>query len=731
MAKKLTFKFLIPLFTLVFIAGFCTSAVARIPDNVHTLNEYNFSVPPSLRKQVNFWKKVYSEYTTDYAIIHDSRNLDVIYEIVHLGNKNLSRRARDRKLKKVKNKYKNILHQLARNKVKTNLTGEEKRVQGMIKSGFYPAAKSIRSQIGQKDRFGKGIHRSGRYIKQIRKIFRDNGLPVELSALPHVESSFHEGAYSSAGAAGIWQFTRGTGRLFMKVRYDVDERRDPIFSTHAAVKLLKSNFERLQSWPLAITAYNHGTQGMQRAKQKFGDNLGNIIKSYKSRTFGFASRNFYAEFLAALYVSNNAKKYFPNVSRAKPVKQVSIRFDDYVHISTVMKRFGMSRNEISQSNPALRSPVISGQKRIPKGFIFKAPAEKFASLAPLYKKLLNSEKFNRQIRSKYHTVRRGDTLSGLALRFRTSVRQLKLRNNIGRGNRIYVGKVLKLPTKKAQVSHKTFRVAQSNSPSKNTISSNTGSYRVRRHDNLTKIARRFNTNPTALARLNGIKNPNSLYPGQRLVVPESTVVAKVDKKPKQSPVKPVAIKKNRDRKPKKKSDISEGVNVQLASLNLTEYRMNTNRPAFFPVRFKSEKHKESRIGEITVDFDETVSHYAEWAQLSIGEVRRANNLRRNSRIPVHAKIKVPFTKTDPEKFEERRQEFHKAIQDDFFSNYQVSKLTVRKMEKGETLWEICNDNDFIPYWLVNSYNPEKDINALALGEPIVIPIITPIKTKDS
>ncbi|NIQ03841.1 MAG: transglycosylase SLT domain-containing protein, partial [Nitrospinaceae bacterium] len=72
----------------------------------------------------------------------------------------------------------------------------------------------------------------------------------ELGVLPHVESSFQVGAYSSAGAAGIWQFTRGTGRLFMRVRYDVDERRDPILSTYAAAKLLKKNFEDLNDWPL-------------------------------------------------------------------------------------------------------------------------------------------------------------------------------------------------------------------------------------------------------------------------------------------------------------------------------------------------------------------------------------------------------------------------------------------------------------------------------------------------
>lgn len=752
MAIKLKFKFLIPLFALVCFLNFSTFATAKIPESVHTLNEYDFSVTEGLQGQVDFWKKVYSEYTTDYAIVHDTKDLNIIYEVVYLGDKTLSRRAKDRKLKKVKNKYKKILRRLASKKNQTILTGEEKRVYDLVKGGFYRAAKNIRSQLGQKDRFERGIYRSGRYIKQIRKIFNDYGLPLELSALPHVESSFHEGAYSSAGAAGIWQFTRGTGRLFMRVRYDVDERRDPIFSTHAAAKLLKSNFERLKSWPLAITAYNHGTQGMARAKRKYGDDIARIIKNYKSRTFGFASRNFYAEFLAALHVSSNAKKYFPDVALAEPLHQVSIRFDNYIHISAVMKHFGMSRKEISLFNPSLRSPVISGQKRIPKGFVFKTPTDRVASLEPLYQKISSAEKFDRQIRSKYYTVRRGDTLSGLALRFGTSVRKLKQRNSIGRRNRIYVGKVLKLPEKKIRGKRSNFRVvkAKPSTPEKYT---NTGSYKVRRNDNLTKIAKRFNTNPSSLARLNGIKNPNSLHLGQRLLVPEKVVVAEASSNtivdstsPKPGTISPANETAKLKSQPKaipdnsiktkeisvtfKKPVIQGGVKVQLASLN-SEYRMNTNRPAFSPVKFKSDKHKESGMGEITVDFDETISHYAEWAQLSIRQLRKLNKLRRSSRIPVHAKIKVPFTKADPEKFEERRQEFHKAIQDDFFSNYQVTKLVVRKVKKGETLWEICNDNNFIPYWLLSSYNPEKDIHTLALGEPIVIPIITPIKNKDS
>ena len=132
---------------------------------------------------------------------------------------------------KIKSKYREILRRIAKTKNKSLLKGEDLRIYKLVKKGFYKASRRIRSQLGLKDRFKEGIERSGLYIKEIKRILKIHNLPEQLSVLPHVESSFQIGAYSSAGAAGIWQFTRGTGRLFMRVGYDVDERRDPILST--------------------------------------------------------------------------------------------------------------------------------------------------------------------------------------------------------------------------------------------------------------------------------------------------------------------------------------------------------------------------------------------------------------------------------------------------------------------------------------------------------------------
>ena len=99
----------------------------------------------------------------------------------------------------------------------------------------------------------------------MQQIFRDRSLPIELTYLPIVESSYDINARSNVGALGMWQFMRATGRQYMRVDRSIDERRDPIESTRAAAAFLQQSYETLGNWPLAITAYNYGPGGMSRA----------------------------------------------------------------------------------------------------------------------------------------------------------------------------------------------------------------------------------------------------------------------------------------------------------------------------------------------------------------------------------------------------------------------------------------------------------------------------------
>ena len=172
-----------------------------------------FPVYPSLVPNMAFWENVYSRYHTGQGILHDNRALDIIYDVIALVDPERSgaRKINKARIEKAKKKYARILEALARGRVPK--TAEEKRVTNLFgskatRSAFRKASRNIRCQVGQKDRFQKGIIRSGAYLKKIKQIFRRYGLPLDLAYLPHVESSFNPTAYSKSGAAGMWQFTR-------------------------------------------------------------------------------------------------------------------------------------------------------------------------------------------------------------------------------------------------------------------------------------------------------------------------------------------------------------------------------------------------------------------------------------------------------------------------------------------------------------------------------------------
>jgi len=313
------------------------------------------------------------------------------------------------------------------------------------------------------------------------------------------------------------------------------------------------------------------------------------------------------------------------------------------------------------------------------------------------------------------------------------------------GSRIYRGQVLEIPGKAYKRGRKT-RIVNVVHPkpdwSQVAIPDDleTVQYRIRRRDTLTSIARKYGVHVSVLAKLNTMDNPHSLRPGRSIKVPKpgtdfeaKLASAAVNKKtetivPKME-VQMSGVQSGENTvvaSTAESVDTNSQVDASLASLLMNSRDFNKHRSAFRPVKFVSDTDDEEfRVGLIKVDFDETLSHIADWARLSVRELRRLNNLRRRgSRIGVHQSIKVPFRRVTPEEFERKRQEYHKAIQEDFFSNYKVDKVVIRKLERGETLWEICNNIYFIPVWLLSNYNPDKEIHSLQAGESLVIPILT-------
>ncbi len=398
-----------------------------------------------IENNVRFWENIYGRYSTSQAVIHDSDNLKIVYEILPIFNQRIPGASKINKpiFKGIKKKYSRILKQLARG-VKPR-TQEEKRVAALFGSvsrkRLQKAADSVRIQIGQKDRFLEGVILSGAYMTEIKKIFKQQGLPEDLAYLPHVESSFNLKAYSKLGASGIWQFTRPTGKQFLSINYVIDERQDPILASHAATQFLKNNYTLLGSWPLALTAYNYGPAGMRRALTAH-HTYPNIFRHYRQGYFKFASRNFYSEFLAAVTVAKKLEKS-PSIRLNSPVKTLNFPLPAYVAIGDLCRYFNVSPEKIKALNPALRKPVFQGKKYLPQGFILHLP------YSSQHKKLLSSIPghlyHKKQLPTKFYRVRAGDTAGKIAQAHGITLKALRQANNLDTAAAIFVGQNLRIP----------------------------------------------------------------------------------------------------------------------------------------------------------------------------------------------------------------------------------------------------------------------------------------------
>jgi membrane-bound lytic murein transglycosylase D len=465
-----------------------------------------FARPAGLEQDVEFWRRVFTEIDTNQAFLHDSRHLEVIYEVVQIPE-DASQSRRRRIADIARERYRKILTKLAASDRK-KLGVIEQRVLNMwpedvTSAELKDAAKRIRFQGGLSDRFRDGLIRSGAWRAHIEAELAKNGVPLELAALPHVESSFNPKAHSHVGASGLWQFTRSTGRRFMQVDHVADERRDPFLSSTAAAELLAYNYGQLESWPLAITAYNHGVAGMRRAANKIGsDDINTINKEYDGRAFGFASRNFYVAFLAAMEVERSAHVYFGELEREKPEDLIVVELDNYVPAATLVESSGLSLETVKAYNPALLDPVWQGNKHIPKGYLVRLPQTgSVKSAEQLLAALPKSQLYAKQLPDLFHKVRPGESLSVIAQRYDTSTRELVALNNLKSRHKIRIGQRLRLPVSDLAA-----------------ISANAGTYTVKSGDSLSVIAERVGVSEQRLMALNGLENKNRIYVGQVLVL---------------------------------------------------------------------------------------------------------------------------------------------------------------------------------------------------------------------
>ncbi len=266
-----------------------------------------FPIPQCLTPNVAFWKRIYREVKTSEALIHDRSFPGRVFGKLSLP---VPRRERARAMTLAREHFEKKLKVLARKlKRKQKLKSEERRLLSVFEVGkrnsreVARAAQRLRIQSGLEQRFEAGVGRSLRYMPTISRILRQYNVPYDIIHLPHVESSYIRTARSKVGAVGLWQIMPATMRRLMG-KSAVRKRTHLTISTRAAAKLLNQNYRLLKSWPLALTAYNHGATGVRRGVRATGSrDICKIIANYKSPSFRFASSNFYAQFLAARHVA--------------------------------------------------------------------------------------------------------------------------------------------------------------------------------------------------------------------------------------------------------------------------------------------------------------------------------------------------------------------------------------------------------------------------------------------
>lgn len=349
-----------------------------------------FAVDPKLRGRVDFWKDIFSKYGNKQVVVHHREFPQVVFGVLDFSAE--AQVMGPVELERHRDRVERETIASMRQQISALIEGQEARTSFqrsfIEKMEQLPAeARSyrrvldedlIRTQTGIRERYGQAMMRAWRYLPAMEKVFvEDFGLPKELTRIPFIESSFDYTAYSSVGAAGIWQFMPRTARSHRLLvgRY-VDERRDPLKATRAAAEYLRSAYQSLGAWPLAITSYNHGVGGVRsKVRQAGTDNIADIIEHPSERYFGFASTNFYPEFLAAMEIFEDHDRYFPEIPVQPPLRVAAYPVRTAMSSAHAARQLGISVEALKEANYALLDPVWKGRASIPAGYVLQVPVQ--------------------------------------------------------------------------------------------------------------------------------------------------------------------------------------------------------------------------------------------------------------------------------------------------------------------------------------------------------------------
>jgi membrane-bound lytic murein transglycosylase D len=405
-----------------------------------------------------------------------------------------------------------------------------------------------------KERIAARLELGTRYEPMIRAKMRDGGIPEDMYYLALVESGFDPNAYSRAAAVGMWQFMTSTARdMGMRVDWWIDERRDPVKSTSAAVRFIKGLREQFGSLYLAAAAYNGGPGRIARGLTRYADDLEGTTgddlffalaeKDYLRNE----TREYVPQLIAAALIAKDPERYGMKIARLAPYAYDSVRVGPSTPLAAVAHAATEKLSAVQELNPH----VLRGLTPPKDSFFVRVPVGRADSFAVAFACLPKSERIG------FHTVqsKKGESFASLAKREGLTARQVAQFNpkakTLKSGN-LAPGQTIILPA--------SFVAAAATSapdPSIERYSSSRGAtmHVVKSGETLGGIALKYHTTTATLMRSNGLRRP-LIFPGQSLVVARSssgrTATAQRAKPSSSSATKTTAAKKTPAKAPAKK-----------------------------------------------------------------------------------------------------------------------------------------------------------------------------------
>ena len=622
-----------------------------------------FSTPGNLKDNVDFWKKIYTEVSLTEGILHDSDYPLIIYTKITIGSR--KGRSRSSFIRYHKNLVEQTLKIMSR-KQSSQWSAKEQEIADLFTqyadmNELKTAWNRVRFQLGQRERYKEGLERSGAYMAFIRLMFKLFDIPDRIAYLPHVESSFNINAYSRVGAAGMWQFMHRTGRLF-NLKIDY---------------LIDERRDPIKSTIAAASLL----------KKNY-----NELKSWS----------------LAITAYNHGLGSMKRAVKETGSQDIGVIIEKYKN-----RRFRFASKNFYSCFLASSEIAANAEKYFPD-INYHPPLQ--------YKEIQLESYLQPKTLEKYLGIPQEKIIElNPALRPIVFSRQLP----------IPPGYQLRIPTSMSPQSAKEMLAAIPVSEKKS-ASTILQYYTVRRGDTLSVISRRLRVPIDTLLIANQISSKHRIHVGQVLRIPargESVTTATPQPKPNPGPKPPPPPQTHVVKPITPNTTPKETINNAALEKPKGSAPDEEFAATFYHLEVKLVQDRYYAI--ITASVNESLGHYAEWLDTSVNKIRGLNGWIRGIRL--NQKIKIPLKNQSSslehmehlEQFKARRLEYHMALEEDFYNQYQVLDTKYRDVKYGDTLWSICNRDEEIPLWLLKKYNPDIDLQPLKAKTRLTIPVIAP------